>query len=47
MLHENWLVRHTFPAAKYILLEDHDIQARVRSDPRVFLESATRIKWIA
>jgi predicted AAA+ superfamily ATPase len=26
------LFRHTFPKAKYILLEDPDIQARVRSD---------------
>src|SRR5665213_2235823 len=32
------LFRRTFPKAKYILLEDPDIQARVRSDPRAFLE---------
>jgi uncharacterized protein len=32
------LFRRTFPQAKYILLEDPDIQARVRSDPRAFLE---------
>jgi len=32
------LCRRTFPKAKYILLEDPDIQARVRSDPRAFLE---------
>ena len=32
------LFRRTFPQAKYILLEDPDIQARVRSDPRSFLE---------
>jgi predicted AAA+ superfamily ATPase len=32
------LCRRTFPRAKYILLEDPDIQARVRSDPRTFLE---------
>jgi len=35
------LFRHTFPKAKYILLEDPDIQARVRSDPRAFLEEIT------
>jgi hypothetical protein len=32
------LVRRTFPGAQYILLEDPDVQARVRSDPRGFLE---------
>jgi predicted AAA+ superfamily ATPase len=32
------LCRRSFPQAKYILLEDPDIQARVRSDPRAFLE---------
>lgn len=32
------LFRRTFPQARYILLEDPDIQARVRSDPRSFLE---------
>jgi uncharacterized protein len=35
------LIRRTFPKAKYILLEDPDIQARVRSDPRAFLEELT------
>jgi len=35
------LFRHTFPKAKYILLEDPDIQARVRNDPRAFLEEIT------
>ncbi|HUB17425.1 MAG TPA: ATP-binding protein [Acidobacteriaceae bacterium] len=35
------LFRHTFPRAKYILLEDPDIQARVRNDPRAFLEELT------
>src|SRR5665213_634179 len=30
--------RRTFPKAGYILLEDPDIQERVRSDPRAFLE---------
>lgn len=32
------LLRRLFPKAGYILLEDPDIQARVRSDPRTFLE---------
>jgi len=27
-----------FPSARYVLLEDPDIQARVRSDPRAFLD---------
>jgi predicted AAA+ superfamily ATPase len=35
------LFRHTLPKAKYILLEDPDIQARVRNDPRAFLEEIT------
>lgn len=32
------LLRQLFPKARYVLLEDPDIQARVRSDPRAFLE---------
>jgi uncharacterized protein len=32
------LLRKLFPGARYVLLEDPDIQARVRSDPRAFLE---------
>lgn len=32
------LLRKLFPNARYVLLEDPDIQARVRSDPRTFLE---------
>ena len=32
------LLRKLFPKAGYVLLEDPDIQARVRSDPRAFLE---------
>jgi len=32
------LFRRSFPQAKYILLEDPDIRARVRNDPRAFLE---------
>ena len=33
------LIRRLFPEAQYVLLEDPDIQARVRSDPRAFLEA--------
>src|ERR1700722_19220228 len=33
------LLRRLFPKARYVLLEDPDIQARVRSDPRTFLEA--------
>lgn len=32
------LLRKLFPKARYVLLEDPDIQARIRSDPRAFLE---------
>ena len=32
------LLRHLFPRARYILLEDPDIQSRARSDPRGFLD---------
>jgi uncharacterized protein len=32
------LLRRAFPKARYVLLEDPDMQARVRSDPRAFLE---------
>jgi hypothetical protein len=32
------LLRKLFPKARYILLEDPDVQVRVRSDPRAFLE---------
>lgn len=32
------LLRMLFPKARYILLEDPDIQGRVRSDPRAFLD---------
>jgi hypothetical protein len=35
------LFRRTFPKAKYVLLEDPDIQGRVRNDPRAFLEELT------
>src|SRR5271166_4960837 len=33
------LLRQMFPRASYVILEDPDMQARVRSDPRTFLES--------
>jgi hypothetical protein len=32
------LLRHVFSKAQYVLLEDPDIQGRIRSDPRTFLE---------
>ena len=32
------LLRKLFPKARYVLLEDPDLQARVRSNPRAFLE---------
>ena len=32
------LLRKLFPQADYVLLEDPDMQARVRGDPRGFLE---------
>ena len=32
------LLRHAFPGAQYVLLEDPEVRARVRSDPRGFLE---------
>jgi len=32
------LLRHVFPKARYVLLEDPDLQARARSDPRGFLD---------
>lgn len=32
------LLRRLFPKAGYVLLEDPDVQARVRSDPRTFLD---------
>ncbi len=33
------LLRTSVPGAQYVLLEDPDIQERVRSDPRSFLEN--------
>ena len=35
---KTYLLRHAFPRAQYILLEDPDLQARARSDPRALLE---------
>ena len=32
------LLRQLFSKAQYVLLEDPDIQGRIRSDPRTFLE---------
>ena len=32
------LLRHAFPRARYVLLEDPDLQARARADPRGFLD---------
>lgn len=32
------LLRKLFPKARYVLLEDPDIQARIRNDPRAFLD---------
>lgn len=36
------LLRHAFPGASYALLEEPDVVARVRADPRSFLESLKR-----
>ncbi len=33
------LLRNLFPSSQYVLLEDPDVQVRVRSDPRAFLEA--------
>ncbi len=38
---KTWLLRHLFPKASYVLLEDPDIIGRVRADPRGFLEELT------
>jgi predicted AAA+ superfamily ATPase len=35
---KTYLLRHAFQRARYILLEDPDLQARARSDPRGFLD---------
>jgi len=36
------LLQHCFPKAAYVLLEDPDVIARVRSDPRGFVEQVER-----
>jgi hypothetical protein len=35
---KTYLLRRAFPRARYVLLEDPDLQARARSDPRTFLD---------
>jgi predicted AAA+ superfamily ATPase len=35
---KTYLLRHMFSKSRYVLLEDPDIQARARSDPRGFLD---------
>jgi predicted AAA+ superfamily ATPase len=35
------LLRHLFPDCRHVLLEDPDVVARVRADPRSFLDSLT------
>ncbi len=35
---KTWLLRHLFPTASYVLLEDPDVVARLRSDPQGFLD---------
>lgn len=35
------LLRHLFPACQHVLLEDPDVVAKVRADPRSFLDSLT------
>jgi len=36
------LLRHTFPGAVYVLLQDPDVQSRARADPRGLLEELRR-----
>ena len=35
---KTFLLRHVFPAASYLLLEDPDVVARLRADPQGFLD---------
>lgn len=35
---KTWLLRHLYPRASYVLLEDPDVVARVRADPQGFLD---------
>ncbi len=39
---KTWLIRHAFPKALYVLLEDPDIVARVRADPQGFFDELER-----
>lgn len=39
---KTWLIRHLFPNALYVLLEDPDIVARVRADPQGFFDDLER-----
>ena len=36
---KTFLLRHLVPEASYCLLEDHDVLARAKADPRAFLDS--------
>lgn len=36
---KTWLLRHLFPDATYVLLEDPDVVARLRADPHGFLDA--------
>ena len=38
---KTWLLKHLFPKAQYFLLEDPALVARLRSDPKGFLEEVT------
>lgn len=35
---KTWMLRHAFPHAEWVLLEDPSVLARARSDPRTFLD---------
>jgi len=39
---KTWLLRHAFPNAAYVLLEDPDVIARVRADPQGFFDDLER-----
>lgn len=39
---KTWLIRHLFPNALYVLLEDPDVVARVRADPQGFFDDLER-----
>src|SRR5678815_3350343 len=42
---KTFLLRHLFPRASYLLLEDPDVRSRARSDPRALIEE-TRLPAI-